>query len=86
MRKFFAILALLALILTVAPATNVLAAGSPTAETITDGSGDGDEKPTKPGSNTGDTSPQTGSDFSLVYIAIIGAAGIALVSGKKITE
>ena len=84
MRKFFAILALLAIIFTVTPA-NVFAAGSPTAETITDSS-DKEDQTTKPGSNTSDTSPQTGTDMPLVYIALIGAASIALVAGKKVTE
>lgn len=38
------------------------------------------------GSNKGDKSPQTGNDLAFVYIALIGAAGVALISKKKITE
>lgn len=103
MRKLIALFALMAMISAVAPTTNVLAAGSPVGEPVTDAPDDGldgdddddgddgddgesDETPTKPGSNNGDKSPQTGGSLAFAYIALIGAAGVSLIAGKKITE
>lgn len=91
MRKLIALFALLAIISAVAPTTNVLAAGSPVGEPVTEDPGDGnggtgEEEPTDPGSNTGDKSPQTGGSLAFAYIALVGAAGVSLIARKKITE
>lgn len=97
MRKLFALIALSAIVLAVTPTADVLAAGSPVAEPVTDAPGDGgdeEEEPTNPGSsggneeggNSGDKSPQTGNTLAFAYIALIGAAGVSLIAKKKLTE
>ena len=78
------LLALLAtLILTFAFSVNCFAAASPSAtviptdEEVTTGNG---------GGNTSQTSPKTGANIALGFVAVVSAAGVALVSKKKFSE
>lgn len=79
------LLALLAtLILTFAFSVNCFAAVSPSAtiiptdEEVTTGNGGG--------GNTSHTSPKTGANIALGFVAVVSAAGVALVSKKKFSE
>ena len=79
------LLALLAtLILTFAFSVNCFAAVSPSAtviltdEEVTTGNGGG--------GNTSQTSPKTGANIALGFVAVVSAAGVALVSKKKFSE
>lgn len=84
------LLALLAtLILTFAFSVNCFAAVSPTGDVIptgeenTTGSGNGGGNG---GGNTSQTSPKTGANLALGFIAVVSSAGVALVSKKKYSE
>lgn len=86
------LLALLAtLILTFAFSVSCFAAVSPTAtviptdEEVTTGGGDGGST-TEGGGNTSQTSPKTGANIALGFVAVVSAAGVALVSKKKFSE
>lgn len=79
------LLALLAtLILTFAFSVNCFAAVSPSAtviptdEEVTTGNGGG--------GNNSQTSPKTGANIALGFVAVVSAAGVALVSKKKFSE
>ncbi len=83
MKKF--VLVLMLVVLTAFSTVNAFAEISPSAESVTDdaeNTSDLDED----GSNTSSTSPQTGVDFTYLYVAIISAAGLAVVSAKKLAE
>lgn len=81
-RKMLALLA--TVILTFAYTVNCFAAPSPsvtvrpTSEETTNGNGIG--------GNTSPTSPKTGANLAFGFIAVISAAGVALVSKKKYSE
>ena len=79
------LLALLAtLILTFAFSVNCFAAVSPSATVIPT-----DEEVTTSnggGGNTSQTSPKTGANIALGFVAVVSAAGVALVSKKKFSE
>ncbi len=86
------LLALLAtLILTFAFSVSCFAAVSPTAnviptdEEVTTGDGGGGST-TGGGGNTSQTSPKTGANIALGFVAVVSAAGVALVSKKKFSE
>ena len=86
------LLALLAtLILTFAFSVNCFAAVSPSAtviptdEEVTTGNGGGSTTEGG-GGNTSQTSPKTGANIALGFVAVVSAAGVALVSKKKFSE
>ncbi|MGN0384005.1 MAG: hypothetical protein ACI4DS_07025 [Eubacterium sp.] len=76
MKKAF-LLFVLSLALTFS-AVSVMAAESPIADTNDDDAAKDD--------NDSKTSPKTGVDMTLAYVAIVSAAGVALVSAKKLSE
>lgn len=89
------ILALLAtFILTFAFAVNCFAAVSPSATVIPtgdevttgDGGGGNGDDDDKGKQNKSQTSPKTGANIALSFVAVISAAGVALVSKKKFSE
>ena len=89
------LLALLAtLILTFAFSVNCFAAVSPTGNVIPtedqnptgDGNGGTGDETTTPNNNTSQTSPKTGANLALGFVAVISSAGVALVSKKKYSE
>lgn len=90
------LLALLAtLILTFAFSVNCFAAVSPTGDVIPTaeenttpggGGGSGEETTSNPNDNNSQTSPKTGANLALGFVAVISAAGVALVSKKKYSE
>lgn len=87
------ILALLAtLILTFAFSANCFAAVSPTGDVLPteeenpSGDGNGGNNGTDPNDNKSQTSPKTGANLALGFVAVISAAGVALVSKRKYSE
>jgi len=100
MRKTSLLLVLMTFALTYTFSADVFAASSPIAETITDEAIDGnpDEEDEDPdddmpeegkdsdGSNPSDTSPKTGSAVPFALVALIGGAGVALISRKKLED
>ena len=87
-KKLFVLFAILTL--TFVFSTTCFAAKSPNVNTRPEqespvpgdgegGNGDGEGN----GGNTSGTSPQTGYDFTLYFVAMITTAGVVLVSRKK---
>ncbi len=66
----------------VSPSANVI----PTGEEVTTGDGDGGSTTEGGGGNTSQTSPKTGANIALGFVAVVSAAGVALVSKKKFSE
>lgn len=82
-KKLFVALAVLTM--TFALSTTCFAAKSPSGDTLPveetsaadDGNGSG---------NTSSKSPKTGADLAFLFVAVVTAAGVALVSRKKFAE
>lgn len=89
MKKFIALCATLMLIF--AFSVTCFAAPSPTREVIptdevsTTGDGTGGTT-AAPKGNTSNVSPKTGVEGTLFFVAVISAAGVALISKKKYSE
>lgn len=66
----------------VSPSANVI----PTGEEVTTGNGGGGSTTEGGGGNTSQTSPKTGANIALGFVAVVSAAGVALVSKKKFSE
>lgn len=66
----------------VSPSANVI----PTDDEVTTGGGGGGSTTEGGGGNTSQTSPKTGANVALGFVAVVSAAGVALVSKKKFSE
>ena len=71
---------MLTLIMMFAFSVTCLAAGSPTQEPITT------KKQQSKQHDTSSTSPKTGMELAGAFVAIVSAAGVALVAKRKFTE
>lgn len=81
MKKF--ILVFMLVLITAFSTVNVFAEISPE---VTEAETDDNSTLDADGSNTSDTSPQTGVDLNSLYVVLISAAGIALVSAKQLAK
>ena len=67
----------------VSPSANVI----PTGDEVTTGDGNGGNSGDDNGKhNDSQTSPKTGANIALGFVAVVSAAGVALVSKKKFSE
>lgn len=78
-KKMFTLLA--TLLLTFAFATTCFAAESPTGKALP-----AETEATEGNVNKSNTSPKTGADIAGAFVAVVTAAGVALIAKKKVSE